>query len=167
MPGHPRRGRARPRSGSAPARPSTAGTRPRRPIDVDAIRAGTGTSDLLDQALTALTDPDRIAVVLCDALGMSVAECGRICRTPDPITRMHLSRGRKTLLAVLGATEPIAFATDEAEQVHDLVFVATTQDDALAIAQHCDGCVCCRSAQEGLTVLRARLQQHRFSVDAR
>ncbi len=135
---------------------------PGHAIDLDALRAALTSNDAIDRSLAHMTDPDRVAVVLCDGFAMTVEQCATVCRTQHEVTIMHLRRGRKTLLEALSADAGVHVSRcGECGADHDLVFSAAEgAADPDAVDEHCAQCPACATLRAGLGLLRRALAEH-------
>jgi len=57
---------------------------------------------LLDEALAALPEEFRVAVVLRDGLGLDYAEIAEVLGLPPGTVRSRIARGRRRLAGLLG-----------------------------------------------------------------
>ena len=61
----------------------------------------------LDRALSHLSEPERVCIVLCYASGMSHSEAAEATGMPLGTVKSHVNRGREKMKALLGAHEVV------------------------------------------------------------
>ncbi len=71
------------------------------PDDVEATLAATALGDEIQAALAGLPEEFRVAVVLCDVVGLRYEEIARHLDVPVGTVRSRIHRGRSSLRQVL------------------------------------------------------------------
>ncbi len=137
---------------------------PRHTIDVELMQGVLATPARVDAALAHLPVGDRIAVVLHDALGMSIKDCGRVCRTAEAITRLQLARGRMTLIELLDADTKAVSGTCRVAQ--DDLLAGRADEHAADVDAHTGRCADCARLRRGLEALGTTLARHRAAERA-